>query len=72
MIIWRLQINQVESTPSVVISSFRAKRHLSREEFFQSKEGAEKRRDEIYDGVKKLLGFIEQMEVVLTEVEVKP
>lgn len=73
MKIWILEVNQVASDNGLgIVSSFRAQRVKQKTEYYASKEGAESRRSEIYDGVRRLTGFIEGVEVVVTEAEVKP
>jgi RecA/RadA recombinase len=72
MKIWVLRINQVMEPQGVITSSYRSLREEKRVEYYASVESAMKRRDEIYSGVKSLTGFIDGLEVVIAEVEVKP
>lgn len=67
--IYRLRINEVEPDPKHgIFSSYKAPRHERSVEYFQSRTSAEKRKTEIYEGMKKLVGFIGPIEVVIEEV----
>ncbi len=71
--IWILTINQVASDPNhMVTSSYRNTRHERKVEYYASIEGAQKRQREIYEGMKKLVGFFENVEAVISEKEVLP
>lgn len=70
--IWILTINKVEPDPPMIASNFIARRSAKAVEYFSSRTGAETRKDEIYQGLKKLVGFIEGVEVEIKEVQVNP
>jgi hypothetical protein len=70
MKIYKLAINSIADDPDVCISSYRAPRTTKVVEYYASKEKAEAKKNEIYDGVYKLAGFIPKMEVIISEVEV--
>jgi hypothetical protein len=70
--IWILTINQVASDPQhgMISSNYRAPRSERKVEYYASPEGAQKRQREIYEGMKKLVGFFENVEAVISEKEV--
>ena len=70
MKIWKLVINEVSPDPSVCVSSYIAPRKTRANEFYLKRESADKRRDEIYDGVQKLLGYLPKVEVLIQEITV--
>lgn len=72
MKIWILTVNELGPEPSITYSSYRTPRTERKNEYYASRESAERRRDQIYDGVKSLTGFIDNMEVVIKEVKVEP
>lgn len=68
--IWCLTINKVEPDPPMIVSSFRAARTPKATEYYASFSAANARCDEIYQGLKKLVGFIEGVEVEIKELKV--
>jgi hypothetical protein len=68
--VYRLDVLEVGDTPSMVSSSFRASRTPQRQEFYQSREAAEKRQAEIRNSITTLLGYTPRYEVTVTPVEV--
>lgn len=73
MKIYQLIVNQVAPDPMTMISSsYRSTRFPKLIEYYQSKESAESRKSEIYNGVKSIIGFIDNIEVEIKEIEVKP
>lgn len=71
MKIYCLVVNKVHDTPGFISSNYRADRSEKKIEYYARREDAEKRMDEIYNGTKKLTGFIDNLEVIITECEVK-
>lgn len=70
--IFILKINKVDPDPPTIVSSYRAPRHQKSIEYYASREGADRRRAEVYDGLKKLVGFFDGVEVEISEAEVLP
>ncbi len=55
-----------------MISSHVNERRKQKEEFYASRDSAEKRKQEMYEGTQKLLGYIPNFEAVIDEIEVMP
>lgn len=70
MKVYKVIVNEVASDPAVCVSSYVAPRTLRKEEFYSNKESADKRVNEIYEGMQKLVGFIPKVEARVVEIEV--
>lgn len=70
MKIYVLSIAEVGPAPSIIDSNFRAQRFNRKVEFYATKELAEKRRKNINEGMKHLIGFHPNVEVIIDEAEV--
>lgn len=72
MKVYLLTFNEVEQPRGMVASSYVSTRRERRIEYFASREGAEARQREVYEGMKKLIGFIDGFEAVISERELLP
>ena len=72
MKVYILTINKVHPNPETIYSNYIAIRDTKSVEYYASRSSAEKRRDEIYQGLKNLVGFIDGVEAVIEEKELKP
>lgn len=71
MTIYKLDIAEVHEPAGAIISSYKAPRALKSSEYFLSEASAIKRREEIYEGIRKLIGFMPPVEVTILEIEVR-
>lgn len=71
MKIYRLDINELEDTPSAVVSSYITPRTRKSSEYFATRALAVERQTAIYEGLKNLVGFFPKVEAAITEVDVK-
>lgn len=71
MKIYRVTLNKVLDPPGhSMVSSYINERVKKKEEFYLKRELAEKRKNEMYDGAHKLLGYIPNFEAIIDEIEV--
>lgn len=70
MKIYKLEVNKVQEPSGAALSSYIAPRQLQKYYFYLDKLKAEKHRDEIYDGLQKLVGLFAGIEAIITEIEV--
>lgn len=72
MKIYRLDINEIEnpSRMASISSNYVSPRHLKKSEFYLSIEKAEAKRQDIQDGLSKLIGYFPSVEVTITPIEV--
>lgn len=71
MKIYILSVSEIGKTPDITFSSYVAPRMTKKTEYFASKDLAETRSKEIYEGIYKLVGSIDNIEVSIREQEVK-
>ena len=72
MKIYKLTVSEVAADPTFAISSaYVAPRTERNVEYYSSLELAEKRKNEIYDGVIKLVGFIPKLEARISVIDVR-
>lgn len=72
MRVYILTINKVDPDPPMISSNFSARRHEKAVEYYASRDGALRRQGEIYQGLKKLVGFFDGVEVIVSESELRP
>lgn len=72
MKVYVLTINEKSQDPHIMHSNFIAPRYPRKVEYYASAEGAKARKDEILDGIRKLVGFIGNIDVWVEEQELMP
>lgn len=70
MKIYRVDVNNVADDSFAIISSAIAQRTTKKSEYYSSKDKADQRCKDLYDGAIRLLGFIPKFEAVVIEVDV--
>lgn len=70
MTIYRLNINEVADTPSIISGSFRAERTIKKSIYFSTLELAENRKKEIQTGLDTLIGFLPKVEITIETIGV--
>lgn len=71
MKIYKLTVNEVMPEPQFSVTSYISPRTERNVEYYISKDLADKRAKDIYDGMIKLAGFIPRIETKVTEIDVK-
>jgi hypothetical protein len=71
MKIYRVDFSQIHDNPiGSFASSYKEQRTLMKSEYYLDESKALARKREVYEGVKKLIGFIPRIEVFIVEIEV--